>query len=186
MTKCHVCSLPADRRAAVEEAIRASVPLARIAETSGISKSGLSRHGKHLAGHTSHPPTARPTPQPTALIARPADSSAALGPSKDELLRRIEFLWVESLGGLEASKEPLQIQRRDGSTLTVPGDLRSRVGFLREARGVVELAGTATGHITKGDVGGAQVAIQIVCPAGAQSQVLESEEGMVLDIGVKR
>jgi hypothetical protein len=83
--------------------------------------------------------------------------------SKAQLLERIELLWTESLEGLEASKEPITITRPNGSSLELPGDLRARAGFVREARSVLELQGEATGHLVKGQTG-PTFAIQIVMP----------------------
>jgi hypothetical protein len=60
-------------------------------------------------------------------------------------LQRIELLWSESIEGLEASKAEIKVHGRDGSEMTIPGDLRARAAFLREGRGILELAGAATG-----------------------------------------
>jgi hypothetical protein len=96
-------------------------------------------------------------------------------PTKANLLDRIEFLWTESLDGLEVSKEPITLIKPDGSTLELPGDLRSRVGFLREARSVLELQGAATGELIKGQPTN-PVGITIVMPAGpAYGQRFEAE-----------
>jgi hypothetical protein len=84
--------------------------------------------------------------------------------SKAQLLERIELLWTESLEGLEVSKERIRINKPDGSSVEIPGDLRARAGFVLEARSVLELQGEATGHLVKGQTG-PTFAIQIVVPA---------------------
>ena len=110
----------------------------------GISKSALQRHSKHLA--IANKPNAEALP--FALMREPLKPQPV--PAKEALLERIEYLWKESLDGLEASKKPITMTKPDGSSIELPADLRSRVGFIREARSVLELQGAATGDLIKG------------------------------------
>jgi hypothetical protein len=198
MTRCTVCQLPPERLAAIDEGLRAQIPLAQLAASCGLSKSTLSRHSQHLDGRTTDPTDTNPdaaaqviAPQitPTRSVATQQSASvappqASVGPSKEVLLSRIELLWSESLDGLEAAKEPVRVKRPDGAELEIPGDLRARAGFIREGRQIVELAGAVTGNLVRGDTGGAHVAIQIVCPAqGSSTSADLDDEGVTIDIG---
>jgi hypothetical protein len=149
MTKCSICNFPTKRRAAVDEALRANVSLGKIAEASGASKSALSRHSAHVEGRevASVPQAVEKHPERTteASVAKSvAVSDRFQGPTKEQLVARIEHLWTESVNGLEAAKQPIKVRRPDGAELELPGDLRARAAFLREGRGVLELAGVAT------------------------------------------
>jgi hypothetical protein len=199
MIRCHVCLLDSEKLAAINDGLRAQLPLAQLSEISGVSKSSLSRHTKHLderlptrspAPAIVRTPPAAPAPPPApaapSAVAAPHTPACAI-PSKETLLQRIEQLWAESIDGLEASKETIKVLKPNGESLEVPGDLRSRVGFIREGRGVLELAGLATGHFQRGgEPSGAQVAIQIVCPAGSEPRISTEDGGVVLDITPRR
>lgn len=88
--------------------------------------------------------------------------------TKANLLERIEYLWNESLDGLEVSKEPIRITKPDGSTVELRASC-ARVGFIREARSVLELQGAATGELVKGQSN--QIGqVVIVIPATLQAQ----------------
>jgi hypothetical protein len=143
--RCSICKLPERKRAAVDAALAAGdVSLVAVSVSTGLSKSALQRHSKHRAEPNDHPavsPLPFVTEKPTSEIAVP---------TKESLLERIEFLWAESIDGLELSKEPITVRKPDGSSVDLPGDLRARVGFIREARSVLELQGAATGELVKG------------------------------------
>jgi hypothetical protein len=143
--RCSICKLPERKRAAVDAALAAGdVSLVAVSVSSGLSKSALQRHSKHLAE-----PNNRPAVSPLPFVIEKPTSEVAV-PTKESLLERIEFLWAESIDGLELSKEPITLRKPDGSSIELPGDLRARVGFLREARSVLELQGAATGDLVRG------------------------------------
>jgi hypothetical protein len=48
------------------------------------------------------------------------------------------MLFAEAMDGLEASKEPVVIQKGDGTPLEVPGDLGARAAFIRAGQGIVD------------------------------------------------
>jgi hypothetical protein len=150
--RCGVCKLDPQRRSAVDSALRGQVPLDQLSHLSGISKSSLHRHAQHLERSEALPATEL-TGQIEAAdkqaVAVPQAAVPADPPSKSELRERVSLLWTEAMEGLSASKEPVRVMRPDGSTMEIPGDLRSRVGFLRVATSVAELGGQATGELTR-------------------------------------
>ena len=81
--------------------------------------------------------------------------------TKAELLGRLEYLWHESLDGLDATKEAIRIEKANGSVIELPGDLRARAGFIREGRQVLELVAAANGDLSAGH---AEARILIVLP----------------------
>ena len=168
--RCSICKLNPTRRAVVESALAGGVALAEISRRSGLSKSALSRHSRHGAAPTgqtaaakesisSEPPAKEATgiavrPQvippasssdPQALAARRTDVS----PSRAQLLERVEMLWDETLDGLEAAKQPITVQRPDGTSMELPGDLRARAGFIRTARDVLHLGAELSGELAQ-------------------------------------
>jgi hypothetical protein len=172
--RCSICKLPERKRAAVDAALAAGdVSLVAVSVSSGLSKSALQRHSKHL----SEPNNRWAECPPPFVIEKPTSEVAV--PTKESLLERIEFLWAESLDGLMVSKEAVTMTKPDGSTIELPGDLRARAGFIREARSVLELQGAATGDLIRGQAN--QIGqVLIVCPAmpaGAQAT-----EFQVIDI----
>jgi hypothetical protein len=178
-TRCAVCKLEEGRRQAVEDALRADIPLAELSASTGISRSGLSRHT------TRHMGMSRITPLPKVPAIKPTEpaiESKTLVPattpsgehqantavpcaSKASLLSRIEYLWNESLEGLDAAKEPIVIARPDGTEMEMPGDLRARAAFIREARQVLELQGAATGGMGNGSVSNTLIVLMPTAPA---------------------
>lgn len=74
-------------------------------------------------------PSARVQPAP-ALV----DRETALA----EPLDRAELLFREALAGLEDTKRPITLTKPEGSEIELPGDLRSRAGFIRAARDVLD------------------------------------------------
>jgi hypothetical protein len=89
------------------------------------------------------PPASSSDPQ--ALAARPTDVS----PSRTQLLERVEMLWDEALDGLEAAKQPITVQRPDGTSMELQGDLRARAGFIRTARDVLHLGAELSGELAQ-------------------------------------
>jgi hypothetical protein len=57
------------------------------------------------------------------------------------------MLWDEALDGLEAAKQPITVQRPDGASMELPGDLRARAGFIRTARDVLQLGVELSGEL---------------------------------------
>jgi len=101
--------------------------------------------------------------------------------TKAELLRRLEYLWHESLDGLEATKEAIHIEKANGSVIELPGDLRAPAGFMRGGRQVLELAATANGDLTMGHAG---TSIMIVLPVAVQDG--KGSDDCVVDIEPQR
>lgn len=176
--RCSICKLPERKRAAVDAALAAGdVSLVAVSVSSGLSKSALQRHSKHLqavekpeADAVSFAHIREPlTPQPV--------------PTKETLLERIEYLWNESLDGLELSKEPITLAKPDGSTIEMPGDLRARAGFIREARSILELQGAASGELIKGQPN--QIG-QVIIVVPARPPGGEAEEYPIIDIAPGR
>lgn len=179
--RCSVCKSEPARLGAINAALAAGVPLDEISRSSGITKSSLHRHAKHIPGGemntavTSGRPSA-PVPAPRGpltppLAPKPRPRPAA--PTKEELLERIELLWGESLEGLEAAKEPIRVTKPDGSSLELPGDLRSRAAFIREARSVVELSAAVSGELNAPATSGATfVLIPIAIPMPSLAPLL--------------
>jgi hypothetical protein len=124
--------------------------------------------------------------EPCAFI-RDAKPNAQLSitPTREQLIERIEYLWSESIDGIEASKESLTIHKPDGTCVEVPPDLRARAGFIREARSVLELQGEASGHLIRGQPVSSQVII--VVPAKISNEhghASDSDEppGVAIDV----
>ena len=176
--RCSICKLPERKRAAVDAALAAGdVSLVAVSISSGLSKSALQRHSKHRAE-----PNNRPAVSPPPFVIEKPTSEVAV-PTKESLLERIEFLWAESLDGLELSKEPITLTKADGSTTELPGDLRARASFIREARSVLELQGAATGELIKGQpnqIGQVLIVVPARPPGG------KAEEYQVIDISPGR
>jgi hypothetical protein len=82
------------------------------------------------------------------------------------------------MSGLQASKEAIRVEKPDGSTVEVPGDLRSRAAFLREARSILQLEAEVTGELAAAPT----FAVQIVMPAATA----EPTEYPVFDIAMPR
>lgn len=154
-TKCSICTLPSEKLAAVDQSLRDGAPLQAISDRTGVSKSSLWRHSRHIApaaGSDPPPTTAavvrkekrRPqaTPEPTAVVpsarVQPAPALVDRETALAEALDRAELLFREALAGLEDTKRPIALTKPDGSEIELPGDLRSRAGFIRAARDVLD------------------------------------------------
>jgi hypothetical protein len=123
--------------------------------------------------------------EPAASLGTTAAKLEANPPTatRTQLLRRLELLWDEALDGLEASKEPVQVQKPDGSMVELPGDLRARAAFIREARSVVGLSAEISGELA-----GPSIFVQVVvpgigCPVSDPGEV---EDGPIIDITPQR
>lgn len=194
--RCTVCRLGAGKRQAIDAALCSGhVSLAELETSSRISKSALQRHSKHINAPIVEAQTVQdaaiaqaalpiaPQVLQSAPIAQLAPFAAreSAETTKGRLLERIELLWNESIEGLEASKEPLVITKPNGSTIEVPGDLRARAGFVREARKVLELQGEATGDLVSGQPN--QIGnVIIVLPAPRPGSTPADYEEQVVDI----
>lgn len=176
--RCSICKLPRAKRTAVDAALMAGdVSLAEVSVSSGISKSALQRHSKHLqAVEKQNAETLLP-----AIMGEPLKHPPL--PTKETLLERIEYLWTESLDGLELSKVPITLTKADGTITELPGDLRARAGFIREARSVLELQGAATGELVRGQPN--QVG-QVVIVVPATSTGAQAAEFQVIDISLAK
>ena len=188
MSRCTVCRLEADRLNAIDAALRGGqMSLGEISSKTGITRSSLHRHRAHLpvapdlvAIHQdrltpifSPPVIAEPSAaQPTGKFETHPQTA-----TKAELLDRLEYLWQESLAGLEASKEPIRVLKPTGEVVEIRGDLRSRAGFIREGRSVLEMQGTVNGNLTVGSAGSA---ILIVLPVTSETSL----SAPVIDIGL--
>jgi hypothetical protein len=195
VTRCSVCRLPQARREAVDAALRSEqVSLQEISISCGFSKSALHRHRQHLSAVATAEP-AQNLPVPASRTVAMTEPAASLGTTaakleanpptatRTQLLRRLELLWDEALDGLEASKEPVQVQKPDGSIVEIR-DLRARASFIREARSVVGLTAEVSGELA-----GPNINIQIVVPGGIGGPVSdpgEVERGPVIDITPQR
>jgi hypothetical protein len=105
--------------------------------------------------------------------------------TRAQLLRRLELLWDEAMSGLEASKEPVQIEKPDGSIVELR-DLRARASFIREARSVVGLTAGVSGELA-----GPSIFVQVVVPGiggpvPAPDDAADMLEGPVIDIVPRR
>ena len=178
MTRCSICKLPHDRLAAIDGALRhGGVSLHEIANRSGLSKSSLHRHVKHVNGVPRG--AAEPTLAETrAVVPAPVPElpAKALPPaSKAQLLQRVEFLWTETLEGLAAAKAPIHVNKPDGSIVELPGDLGVRRAFISEARAVLELQGAANGTLVRGE--GPTLQVQLVIGAPGQAPATADDFG---------
>jgi hypothetical protein len=153
--RCRICQLEPEKQAAIAEALRESVPLQVISDRTGLSKSSIWRHSKHLAkaaGQEKAPkavvtpraktPVPAP-PRPTALAhtVQTPDPAAPLEveAKRRQGLDRTEQLWGEVSECLQAAKEPVVVVKPDGSTLEVPVDLRTRSSVIRAGKDVIDL-----------------------------------------------
>src|SRR5437764_11811794 len=94
MTKCSVCQLPDEKRGAIDAALRDGAPLQAICKLTGVTKSSLWRHGKHIA------PANGQRPEPIVADEAPARNSCAIaqiqsGPAaeprtREKALRRLD------------------------------------------------------------------------------------------------
>jgi len=195
ITKCSVCNLDPSRRAAVESALSGGVSLGDVARFSGLSKSALSRHGRHLGGAAESRPEAKDqvAKKTSAVAVRPASTAPeveqvatpAVSLTKAELLARVELLWNESLNGLEASKEPIMLRKLDGGVLALPGDLRARSGFIRAARDVLHLGAELSGELSS-PAGLNNTIINLVCVSAGPERdavTLDVPAAEVIEIG---
>ncbi len=162
--RCSICKLPEGKRAAVDAALAAGdVSLAEVSVSSGLSKSALQRHSKHLQAFE------QPKVGPLSPAVRREPLKPQSVPTKETLLERIEYLWAESLDGLELSKEPITLRKSDGSTVELPGVLRAPAGFIREARSILELQGAASGELVRGQsnqIGQVVIVVPVRSPGG--------------------
>jgi len=190
MTKCSICRLEPAKKQAIDAALAAGVSLDELARRSGLGRSSLGRHGQHAPGAADKPALVKPENPPERVqVPRgpltPPLASVAVArtarPSKEQLLERIELLWGESMDGLSASKEPIQITKPDGTQLEIPGDLRARAGFLREARSILALQGEANGDLKGDDSLGTN--ILIVCAGTGPGAVQADDDITTIDIG---
>ena len=181
--KCSICQLPDEKRAAVEDALRAQMPYQVLAVKTGLSKASLWRHGRHTDRAVDQGSSVSPevvpkaaaqkteiralATRPPAPIERksPAKAAIAQEAARELAEQRTRFLWNENIAGLEAAKQ-------------VPGAMREQALFLRGALGVTELdarlAGlfdTAASHVTVN-----QIAV-IMMPKD-----LDSEAQPVIDV----
>lgn len=202
MIRCKVCQLGSGRREVIDLALRSGqASLLEISASTGCSKSSLHRHRQHLVGpppggvvRTVHnvpdgittvvtePREALPAIVAEDLPVAPAcENVASPRPTtKAELLNRLEFLWRESLDGLEASKQPIRISKPDGSTIEVSGDLRSRPAFIRESRHILELQAAANGDLAAGPT----APILIVMPSASATP--SSDPSLVINLPLPR
>jgi hypothetical protein len=186
MSRCTVCRLDPERRSAVDAVLRdGQISFQELSRRCGFSKSALHRHRQHMdtldgptpARLSLAAPIPAPVPAPAlthqagapaalAIGGDPTAGAAAAKPGREQLLSRIELLWGEALSGLEAAKEPIRIEKPDGSIVEMPGDLRARSGFIREGRQVLELQAAVTGNL-----GVAGTSIMIVLPTALGAAV---------------
>jgi transposase-like protein len=192
MIRCTICKLEAEKRSAIDAALQGGLSLEEISRGCGISKSSLHRHSHHLKPASAVvPTTGEPPATPLAPTASPGtvtepSSPAAQAPTRNQFLERIEFLWGESIEGLNDSKEPIVLHKADGSSIEIKGgDLKARPGFIREARQVLELQGEATGELVRGQPANQFAQIVIVCPVS--QQLAPGDDGTVtIDIAPQR
>jgi hypothetical protein len=148
-TKCSVCQLEPAKQEAVAAALRENVPLRVISAQTGLSRSALSRHSKHMArpaAAETQPKAALPVkiavPAPVESV-EPAPVVKAPEPDDQEArkraLDRAERLWSEIAECLQLAREPAVIARPDGSTLEIPVDLKTRSAVVRAGRDVIDL-----------------------------------------------
>jgi hypothetical protein len=148
--RCTICRLEPEKQQAISTALQESVPLQVISNRTGLSKSSIWRHSKHMAkvGGQEKAPKAMPkvqTPVPAPQeppLPAPAPKTPAPEPLDPELKRqraegRLERLYNEAIEGLEASKEPVVLTKADGSVIEVR-DLRARAAFIRAGQGIVD------------------------------------------------
>ncbi len=190
MTRCTVCRLERNLRDAVDSALRtAGVSLTTIASRCGCSKAALHRHRQHLnREHISSKPLANvatvgpvmPLTAAAPAVTRNPEAVLESG-SREELLRRIEYLWLESLAGLESSKQPIRIEKPDGTVAELPPDTRARAAFIREARQSLKLQAMANGGLNVAPAG----LITIVLPATTRDRI-PGQDIQVIDIEPRR
>ncbi len=169
MSRCTVCQLQPSRLNAIDAALRAGkLSLGEISSKTGLTRSSLHRHRQHLqpAQELTAARDEALTPTPATRDVSAVQPSRNIEPhpqpaTKAELLQRLEYLWQESIDGLQETKKPIQVMKPNGEVVEIAGDLRSRPGFLREARSILELKATVNGDLTAGSVGSA---ILIVLP----------------------
>jgi AcrR family transcriptional regulator len=146
--QCTACKLSKSRREALESLLASGMSIHEISRRSGLSKSALSNHFRHsVEREQMREAAAKEQAAKEAAMAlgnKPAGSS----PSRDRILERVERLWGESIAGLEDSKAPVTINRPDGSSMKVPGDLRARAGFIRSAKDVLQLSAQLSGELS--------------------------------------
>jgi hypothetical protein len=194
VTRCSVCRLSQARRETVDAALRSEqISLQEISISCGFSKSALHRHRQHLSAVATAEP-AQNLPAPASRTVAMTEPAASLGAfaakpeanpptaTRTQLLRRLELLWDEAMSGLEASKEPVQIEKPDGSIVELR-DLRARASFIREARSVVGLTAEISGELA-----GPSIFVQVVVPGmgGAAPIPDDVEDGPVIDITPQR
>ena len=180
MSRCTVCQLAADRLNAIDTALRGGkMSLGEISSKTGLTRSCLHRHRQHLPAVQDLPVVRQTSLLSPAAVAETSEArpigNFEMHPqtaTKAELLDRLEYLWQESLDGLQATKEPIRVVKPDGSIVEIPGDLRSRPAFIREARSVLEMKATVNGDLTVGQAG---ASVMIVVPIPRSSEPGEYE-----------
>jgi hypothetical protein len=133
--RCSVCELEPARLTAINETLRdPAVSLSELACTSGIARSTLARHARHLTQNAD-----------PIVPHKLAEAETVL--TKSEVLRRAEFLWGQAVKGLEASQVPITFTKGDGSKIDIQaGDLKAQAAMLRESRHLLEAAADWSGH----------------------------------------
>jgi hypothetical protein len=144
--RCPICRLDPRKLEAINAALRSGASLEQISERSGLSKSSLHRHSKHI------PDSGTPEPPKNEILAPPkaAERWPAATRETRPLLDRVEQLWNEIEECMALAKEPITLRRPDGSTIELPCDVRARASVIREGRGVLDLLGQVTGEFRQG------------------------------------
>ena len=194
---CTVCRLPLDQQRVVDAALKSEASLEQISDATGISRSTLHRHRHHSAhanlggttfGEDGSYCNDRSLAAPSYSVPKALEQTEVAGLSiqspiatREQLLEKIEHLFHEAIEGLEATKQPIRLKKPDGSVIELPGDLRVRPGFIREARECLSMLGAATGTLVAGPASGSVI---IVMPEGQPSK--DSYLKDVIDIAMPR
>ena len=162
--RCTICKLDPTKLGVIDSALRSGTSLRVVADENGLTKSALGRHAQHVVGYNAAatPPkparslktraSAPPKPTlPSPVVKAPVEpAEPALETPIDvesrrrQALERCELLFREALAGLEDSKQPIVVNKGNG-TLEIPGDLRARAAFVRAARDVLSLDAELSG-----------------------------------------
>jgi hypothetical protein len=129
----------------------------------------------------------RPVRDEAAITVRPQSPQTARPVSSEraQILERVEKLWGESIAGLEDSKAPVTINRPDGSSMKVPGDLRARAGFIRSAKDVLQLSAQLSGELQPMINADVVLVCDLVTVTRDHAMRLDAEEDAI-DIGYTR
>lgn len=172
--RCSICRLEASKLAAINALLRSGAPLQAIADLTAFSKSALHRHNAHSRDSLALLDPLAAENGALAALREGQSGKNSVGRDFRSYPEDLQAIWEECWEGLADAKSEIVLRKPDGSELTLPGDLRARQGFIREAHRVREALALTLGEVqpTGSNV---NVAIKVIAlPKAEESPVIEA------------